>query len=56
MKSYPDKLRELPLDKLKELIEKQKHDIYILQIDLDIMRSILYKHITQESSTEKQPT
>jgi len=52
MKSYPDKLRELPLDKLKQLIKKQKQDIYILQIDLDIMRNIL-QHKIQETPKEK---
>lgn len=41
MKSYPDKLRELPISVLKHMIEQQEKEIVIMERDLETMKRIL---------------
>ena len=41
MKSWPDKLREIPIGRLEDMIRRTKSDIEIKQRDLKIMERIL---------------
>jgi hypothetical protein len=46
MKSWPDKLRETPIDNLTRMIAKQKSEIKIKQRDLETMEKILKEKIS----------
>lgn len=41
MKSYPDRLKDLPKEQLVELIKRQKQDIEIFKRDLSYMEAAL---------------
>ena len=41
MKSWVDKLRQMPDDRLKDAIERQEKEIAIAQRDLDTMKRVL---------------
>ena len=43
MKSYPDRLKEMPVETLKKLIDGQKKRIKIAERDLDFMERALAK-------------
>jgi len=45
MKTWIDKLREVPIDVLEKMIVKEEQDIKIKQHDLDTMRMILIERI-----------
>lgn len=52
MKSWPDKLRQLPVDILKREIEKQKSKIAIAQKDLKTMERILNENVVAKNIPE----
>lgn len=43
MKTWPQRLRELPLDRLQARIEVQKKDLEIVRRDLETMERILHE-------------
>lgn len=45
MKTWIDKLREVPINVLEKMIVKEEQDIKIKQHDLDTMRIILIERI-----------
>lgn len=48
MKAWPDKLRDIPLDRLKEMIKTEKADIKIKKSDLATMERIMADRVTND--------
>jgi hypothetical protein len=50
MKSYSDRLKEMPVEPLKKLIDKQKKLIKIAERDLNLMERVLAKKAKERST------
>jgi hypothetical protein len=52
MKSYPDRLREASVERLKEKIETQKQIIELTRKDLELMERILQEKLTTKTDND----
>lgn len=53
MKSFPDKLREMPIDKLQHRIKIEKQNLALLERDIYLMERILSERVNN-TNKEKQ--
>ena len=52
MKSYPDRLRDAPIDQLRLIIHRQKQEIELARKDLEMMERILQEKLTTKTEND----
>ena len=54
MKHYIDKLRDLPIDVLREKIKRQGFEVAIAQRDLNTMLTVMREKVNKESNQSQK--